>query len=292
VSHKISGQPIVAFDPIDSGNIDELETFFYNGLELKVLLGNEKMRPGSQFELTAFESFLFKNKKDFKADFDYSLNSLGLRSEEFLKGSNLLFAGCSFTFGEGLPYKSNWSGILFDEISMKNAQVGQYHNLGYCGGSVDYIIKNIVNYIEIFGAPRYVFALFPESSRKTVLSNKKEITVIPYKEEDKALVWGKRENSFYQMYKQVSLLLDRLNRHDTKLIWSTWDDFDRKMFLKTTKLDGYVPINDFKVLQKATGKTSKNSKYYEKARDEAHPGICYNSGVAQIFLEEYNAWEN
>lgn len=238
--------------------------------------------------MTAYEEFVFSNNPNMHIDFSYKLNNYGHRCDNFKNdcgNGSLLFAGCSFTFGEGLPYKSNWSGILYDKLSFRNEDNYGYYSLGYCGGSNYLIAKNIISYIENFGKPEAVFALFPESSRKTQMVNEEELVLIPYQKQHKESIWGKRENAFINTYKTIYKLNEYLKKNNINFVWSFWDEFDRKRISKYPAIPGYVDMSERKILNKADKNTG--SRYYDIARDFAHPGICYNSGVANIFMEKY-----
>ena len=79
----------------------------------------------------------------------YIMNNCGHRSDDFIKnhdGLHILFAGCSVTFGEGLPYMSNWSGKLYNKIS-KQIKTSGYFSLSFLGGDTTLIIANIYKYI-------------------------------------------------------------------------------------------------------------------------------------------------
>ena len=59
--------------------------------------------------------------------FQYRLNSNGFRSDHFKKldtsNINILFAGCSFTFGEGLPEEYTWPRLLENNIKHKTKKI-------------------------------------------------------------------------------------------------------------------------------------------------------------------------
>ena len=61
------------------------------------------------------------------ANISYKLNNYGYRSDNFNKAdvTNSLFAGCSFTFGVGLPLENVWCKVVHNRIG-----IGKFYNLG------------------------------------------------------------------------------------------------------------------------------------------------------------------
>lgn len=100
-------------------------------------------------------------KKEFMLDQSnsYLINSFGFRGKEFNKDSELLFAGCSFTFGLGLPEEEIWGSHVANALGM------QYSNLGLPGDSVVGIVSNIYKYFEEYGNPKILLCLFPDFYR-------------------------------------------------------------------------------------------------------------------------------
>ena len=94
-------------------------------------------------------------------------NSMGLRSDEFTKehhGMHIVFAGCSITFGDGLPEEFIWPKLVFNKIKEEH-QVSGYYNLGFNGANHFQIFTQIWSYIEHFGNPDVLFINFPDIRR-------------------------------------------------------------------------------------------------------------------------------
>ena len=92
-------------------------------------------------------------------EYKKTVNSLGYRSPEFLKDTTSLFAGCSHTWGVGLPYNSMWSNIVASSLG------SSYSNIGFPGMSVTRIVQMIFSYCREFGNPKNIFILFPNIDR-------------------------------------------------------------------------------------------------------------------------------
>lgn len=286
----VSGQVSSAFTGSSIG--EDHFKILYNSMEFLVLKNREHLLPNLTVDFTPFEMFLQESEK-IELDFSYQLNNFGHRSDDFEEDSNyLLFAGCSFTFGEGLPYKQNWSGLIHEKITEQDSSISfKYYSLGYCGGSVEDICKNIISYINSFGEPKTIFALFPEFSRKSTLIGRDAYTLSPRRDADKATVWGDNPDilAFKFGHEKIKDLSDFANDRGIQFFWSTWSETDMKLLDEYPAADGYIKTDNSKILKMCQLKTRSNKKYYDRARDKVHPGFCYHSGVANIFLKEYLA---
>jgi hypothetical protein len=90
---------------------------------------------------------------------DVIFNNDGFRSPNFEPNIDLLSAGCSFTFGIGLPKDAIWNTMIAKEHSLS-------HNvIGIPGGSCMDIVFNIFKYFEKYGHPKMLLAFFPDFGR-------------------------------------------------------------------------------------------------------------------------------
>jgi hypothetical protein len=95
----------------------------------------------------------------------YTFNSLGYRSDEFTSTAKILVAGCSQTYGIGVPDSYVWGDILSKKLEMS------YANIGLSGKSIPRIVHTIFSYFKEVGNPEYLFVVFPEMSRLTIPVN-------------------------------------------------------------------------------------------------------------------------
>lgn len=202
----------------------------------------------------------------------YSLNSSGYRSIEFSESAQLVSAGCSFTFGSGVPEHKRWSSLIATSLGKSE------HNLGVCAWSAHAIIENIYAYIAKYGAPEVLVCLFPEPSRMPVPTvggliesdegtatgseivnvmldrledasypNKPKYSKRPHKVDDVIPV----ELPLYFYFKYIKMLEAYCQTLNIKFLWSTWDR-NLSEFLETVDhgtenykffgLSGYVPM--------------------------------------------------
>jgi hypothetical protein len=97
---------------------------------------------------------------------DYKTNSKDFRSPEFKKNTDLLIAGCSFTYGVGIPQEFMWAEIVAKDLNLSHA------NLSMPADSVVGQVKKIFAYFKEYGHPKFLCALFPDFGRFLFPQNK------------------------------------------------------------------------------------------------------------------------
>lgn len=88
----------------------------------------------------------------------YTTNSNGFRSRE-LDNTDLLFAGCSMTFGVGVQEDAIWGNQIAHKLKYSAI------NLSEPGIGVDTIINYIFSYLKKYKAPKLILCLFPDFGR-------------------------------------------------------------------------------------------------------------------------------
>lgn len=95
----------------------------------------------------------------------YLLNSFDFRSEDFENNTELLFSGCSFTFGVGIPEDKLWTQIVAKNMNLK------HQNIAVPGTSPILIASNFFEYCRIYGNPKIFVCLFPDFYRTFRVKN-------------------------------------------------------------------------------------------------------------------------
>jgi len=121
----------------------------------------------SNFYRALFDGKSFKKIREKEGEYtflldpvqSYRANSYGYRSNEFSPETSLLSAGCSFTFGVGVPEDAIWANVLAKKLGLPVANVSRP------GASIPWIVETIFTYFEKFGHPKYLLCLFPDESR-------------------------------------------------------------------------------------------------------------------------------
>lgn len=192
---------------------------------------------------------------------DYRFNSHGYRSPEFDGSAKVLYAGCSTTFGTGVPVEGIWGSIVADTLGLPWASISKQ------GTSAQWIVKNVFAYFDEYGHPDVVCCLFPDLYRMTIATNPFQLRysgnglngenrdaddftkiydihldhVLPPKA---AIEYSKKPHEMENVLPadaavyssmQSILLLDQYCRsHGIKFVWSTWD-INASVFLDTLK---------------------------------------------------------
>ena len=88
----------------------------------------------------------------------YTTNSSGFRTRE-LDDTDLLFAGCSVTFGVGIQEKAIWGNRVAEHFNYSSI------NLSEPGVGVDKIVNYIFSYLKKYSSPKMIICLFPDFGR-------------------------------------------------------------------------------------------------------------------------------
>lgn len=109
---------------------------------------------GSNFSLDDINSI-----QDINLDgIEYVHNSMGFRGPE-IEDAQVVIAGCSQTYGEGVPYEATWGHRLASSMEKS------YVNLGVRGASIPGVVTRVLGYLDNFSAPEYIFCVMPNTER-------------------------------------------------------------------------------------------------------------------------------
>jgi hypothetical protein len=242
----------------------------------------------------------------------YVSNSYGHRSDEFQRLDkdkvNILFAGCSQTFGLGLPVEETWPSILYKWMKENHSDIdfGPYQALSFTGGSIEKIVQNIFKYCHLFGNPNIIYFLAPDIDRQIGYGlleypGAKAINDVNFidhvnmrtvtKEE---LGSGKVEQvmsaeaSILRSVSTLRMLEIFCISNNIELIWNTWgpeDDLYRMIDFKKFRSDTELSEKMFYALEEKEMLLPK-SKYENKARDLMHDGYA----VQRYFANKMYSW--
>jgi hypothetical protein len=97
---------------------------------------------------------------------EYTLNSYNCRGPEFTSDVDFIFAGCSQTFGIGVPDDGVWPRFVAETLD------GTYVNLSMLGAGMEWITDSIYRYVHTFGKPsRGIMVLAPDMYRVDQIVN-------------------------------------------------------------------------------------------------------------------------
>jgi hypothetical protein len=224
----------------------------------------------------------------------YKINNVGQRSEDFnqldVKKTNILFAGCSVTFGEFLPEGYSWPHHVYKYFKDLNLDLGPLNIVSFPGASGPKIVYNIFKYLSNYGTPDYLFILMPDVFRyyATEKDAKSFYPSVPYidgTEIKDSLDPFNRIYEFQQFYRMLEILC---NLFGIKLYCSSWsnsantiiDNFNfstyKKMQYDYKKIIDGIDANYLKLYDK---------DFYIKAADDLHPGLFTQLTYAQYFID-------
>lgn len=95
----------------------------------------------------------------------YEQNSYGYRDSEYTGPVDIIAAGCSQTFGQGIHLDGRWSNMLGNKLGMSVA------TLAVPGWSTQTGISAVMHYIKRFGKPKIVTLLLPDFFRFDTMIN-------------------------------------------------------------------------------------------------------------------------
>jgi hypothetical protein len=210
----------------------------------------------------------------------YELNSLGYRSPEF-GPTDIVFAGCSHTFGFGVPEHMIWGAQVAGNLGLS------YVNLSGPGQSVYFIVQNVLAHIRKYGPPKVVLALLPNLARMLAPNSLmlartsrysgldrlagveilKEISTNNWHEtENLDLDWRPKhqkipfdlenilypELAYYLNLQHLNILETVCEALGVPLIWSTWNRENTELFrsLRNERFDyfkGYTPLDSYEL---------------------------------------------
>jgi hypothetical protein len=242
-------------------------------------------------------------------EMSYYLNNYAHRSDDFEKLNkdkyNILFSGCSATFGDALPDQFRWSKILYNDLNIKDK--GPYQCLSFLGGGADKIVGNIMKYCYNFGNPNAIFVLFNDFTRHIEYieeenSFRSKINLDFDHKERKATISKNVQpyNLFMQTQNYVRILEIYCSMNNIKLFFSSVDSQTREA-LSNIELLNFKPIDLHNLLRSSKNlpgfpENSKLEKKYQKylirARDNKHDGILNNFLYRTFFLNQFEEMHN
>lgn len=230
------------------------------------------------------ESAFLSAKKEIKGkgiitysedDIEYKFNSHGFRSDEY-DDCDVLFAGCSFTEGIGLPLEHTWGHMLNTLISGYGLG-SKFCSIGRGGLSASGIVRYAYHTIETLKVrPKFLFVLFPHVFRSEFFylnfppDDTYIVDYIPNMPKDRIdmlmsihkslrYVWENHEknmklsNIVNDFYKNLLFLHTLCERYGIKLFWHTWTgsldtremDLDERVPKEFLNSNGHVDLVKF-----------------------------------------------
>lgn len=134
------------------------EDSLHNKEQLMSIFGLYSMRMGSIDEDKSWSD-------EVDSVHEYSQNAYGYRDPSYTGPVDILTAGCSQTFGQGVHVEGRWSSILASKLDMSVA------TLAVPGWSTQSSISSVMHYIKRFGKPKIVALFLPDFFRYDTMVN-------------------------------------------------------------------------------------------------------------------------
>lgn len=228
----------------------------------------------------------------------YKLNPMGFRSREFKKlesnKNNILFAGCSFTFGEGLPEEYTWTKMLTNKMCNRYSDVVDY-NIAFPGESIFTIIKNTYAFINKYGSPKFLFMCLPPITRYISYSDKlcrysniyllRDIKITDSNDPQKEYTKNyKYQNNILIYNLLIHFFEDYCKNNNINLFWTTWDEHDGELYA-ISNFNNFIEL-DFFVPKQPKIENIDNFPYWQLAEDLGHPGTKWSKMICdKMFME-------
>lgn len=211
----------------------------------------------------------------------YKINEDGFRCESFTQqseGLRVLFAGCSVTFGHGIPEPYTWPQLVYSELS-KRASLSSYHNVAKLGISRLEVMLAVSEYIDYFGFPDLILINMPDSGRDSVEGNDYTTTKLNY--------------ATRALYNRIAKTMNDSGGLLLSTSWSSEDVLGQNLEMPSTlaSTDSHLrfKLDDFVEFTYRYSKENKNHEFAEymiKAMDLAHPGLAEHAFYAKLFLDK------
>lgn len=233
------------------------------------------------------------NKKLIK-HVSYKLNNNAHRSDDFKKlnpdKTNILYAGCSVTFGQYLPEKYSWPYHLHEYLQTK-FDVNEVNTLAFPGASISKIVNNILKYIDQYGAPDYIFFLIPDPFRYVLPTENGDTfqPVITYASHTGINSDCKPYRGVFESQQAFRILNMVCKWNNIKMYSYSWDSLTNKIFtkLELNNSDSINLLGSDKIPKELDlDKLLKYDKgFFINAADGLHPGLIENISYANNFIE-------
>lgn len=213
-----------------------------------------------------------------------------------------MFAGCSETVGEGSIINDSWSHMLYNKI-LKSSKCSGFFSLGIGGGSWIDICSLIMQYIDKYGCPDYIFINFPNIGRYLQYIDKNNYNVekngvyryaLYYKDDVSNIKHIKKigttnfsltEQDYIYFSLYIRLFENFCKEKNIKLFWGTWskdliEQIDR----------GFVNYKNFIRIHPNNNELAElclSNKNLNLEKPDGHYGTAYHTHWSNVFYDKY-----
>jgi len=277
---------------------DNITAFDHSQFHIKSVGGSMLTREGY------WENDYFYTKSTNAEDVIYKINKDGFRTDNFepldKNNFNILYSGCSFSFGQDIPQEFRWSDFTTEYF--QNTTNAKGYNLSIMGASIHLIIKNICAFINRYGIPDVLVMMLPDIHRKMIYSTYKDQFIPAQLNVDKnsTIDWMYEELLKYKenyipqenaivYLTMIDLLENMFKANGSIFLWSTWHIDSESVFRNfADKYSSYFKIPTLYPDYTKKDYGNKELKYWFLAGDGQHPGGGWNKEVSETVIELIN----
>lgn len=218
----------------------------------------------------------------------YKFNEYGFRCDNFIESKHrLVFLGCSFVEGIGLPLEETFAHRTYTAIKNKLGVDFPYWNLGLGGCGLDSLVRCYHNMYDQL-RPQVAIILLP-AYRLEYLDNENFWRSALFTNSsgpdnifENNLYLIENNVMVYSIEKNLAMLSLMLEKYNTMLIWDTND------IVNSAKVD-YRKLNNFKNNLKLSWFNLQNKidSNFVFARDGMHYGKYFHQEYADIIMNLY-----
>jgi hypothetical protein len=238
----------------------------------------------------------------------YIINKYGYRGSEFLNQADILFAGCSQTFGIGMPEEMIWGNQLGKFLNKSVA------NISKPGASVQWIVQKIFAYCQEFENPKYITCLFPDFFRmlapksypskndnniltplilKNFIDSKQKFSKRPHRLEQVLEL----DFALYLSIQYINMLEQYCKSNNIKLYWSCWhkettdiikklqNEYSSFIFYNDSYIYGNFKLDCHPEISKKYAHCFDIGGDIELSYDRAHLGVHAHTHIAEYFKD-------
>lgn len=270
---------------LSSTNLVKINTFnseLENIKEYTIVSTRPDINIQSRVAINFFSPYDFEHREKWQGeDFDYDISELGFRDIDLPTHVDLGAFGCSFTFGQALPYSKLWHKVLSNYFNCTSYNFGQPAAGIKTIADIFCIVSQHISFkTAIFLLPPYhrqlIAAEYLHSDNiklLPIIPNYKSILQSGYKFDADTFFSGMPEVEMIKSFKDNLYLIDYICKlKNIRMYYSSWDA-DTYRYLQEMKLSHGVLLPAW---------TSEGIEDFKQdvARDQTHPGVKHHNNFA------------
>ncbi len=220
-------------------------------------------------------------------DVSYRFNAHGYRCGEFGSRSdlNVIFIGCSWIFGTGVPVESTSCSVFSHLLSERMNRSVSAWNLGFPGKSNDYVSRVLLCAVPVL-RPDIVLVNFTFSARREYLPiDGPELNLLSSVDSLGQVTDLIRRDLYRHMFALASERDDRINLFKNyKLVELLLNAHSVKWLYSSNLFDEFSAFEEHLDRQRFI---LPGLQLLDRARDNSHPGIASNRDFAEQVLDRF-----